>query len=71
MTTVQRDKRGRIVCHCGGYHFPHRRTGGTCEHSSRAHYYAATRAGLSLAERMEFLSAADLRRMFPLEIDPS
>ena len=35
-----------------------------------AHYYAATRAGLPEAECMEFLSAADLRRMFPLEIDP-
>jgi len=67
----QRDKRGRLVCHCGGYHFLHRKGGGACEHSSRAHYYAATRAGLPLAERMEFLSAADLRRMFPLEIDPS
>lgn len=52
------------------YWFPHRKGGGACEHSSRAHYYAATRAGLPEAECMEFLSAADMRRMFPLEIDP-
>ena len=66
----QRDKWGRLVCWCSMYWFPHRKGGGACEHSSRAHYYAATRAGLPEAECMEFLSAADLRRMFPMEIDP-
>lgn len=67
---ANRDKRGRLTCWCSGYHFIHRKGGGACEHSSRANYYAATRAGLPEAECMEFLSAADLRRMFPLEIDP-
>lgn len=63
------DKRDRLVCWCTAYWFPHRHGGGACEHSSRARYYAALRAGLP--EALEFLSAADLRRMFPLEIDPS
>ena len=63
--TPRRDKRGRLVCWCGGYHFPHRRTGGACVHGSRTDYYHALRAGLPMADRMALLSAADLRRMFP------
>lgn len=66
---MKSDKRGRLVCWCSGYWFPHRRTGGACVHSSRADYYAARRAGCSDAECMELLSAADLRRMFPIEGD--
>jgi hypothetical protein len=58
-----------MVCWCGSYHFPHRRTGGACVHSSRADYYAAMRAGAPLAECMQLLSAADLRRMFPIPGD--
>lgn len=66
---MRRDKRGRQVCDCGGYLFPHRRTGGACVHGSRTDYYHALRAGVPLAECMQLLSAADLRRMFPLEGD--
>ncbi len=64
-----RDKHGRLTCCCAAYWFPHRHGGGACVHSSRAHYYAATRAGMTTAERMEFLSAADMRRIFPIEGD--
>ncbi len=67
--TPRRDKRGRLVCWCSGYHFPHRKTSGACDHSSRADYYHAIRAGLSVAECMALLSAADLRRFFPFPGD--
>ena len=40
-----RDKRGRLVCDCGGYSFPHRKFGGACYHGPRADYYAAIRDG--------------------------
>lgn len=61
------DKRGRPVCDCGGYHFPHRRRSGACYSSPRADYYAALRA--DDPEALALLSAADLRRFFPLEND--
>lgn len=53
-------------CQCGGYHFPHRKGGGACVHSTRADYYAALRAGLPLDECMALLSAADLARLYPI-----
>lgn len=56
----------REKCQCGGYWFPHRKGGGACDHSSRADYYRALRAGLPLSECQQLLSAADLERMFPL-----
>lgn len=55
-----------LRCTCTGYHFPHRRGGGACEHSPRADYYRAKRAGLSESEARELLSAAQLESMFPL-----
>lgn len=61
------DKRGRLVCWCGGYWFPHRKKSGACEHGSRADYYAARRA--DEPEAMALLSVADLRRFFPIEGD--
>lgn len=65
----RKDKRGRMVCDCGGYHFPHRKTSGACVHSSRADYYHAMRAGLPEPECMALLSAADLRRFYPIPGD--
>lgn len=56
----------RLRCDCGGYHFPHRRTGGACIHGPRSDFYHALRAGLSLSEAMLELSVAQLERMFPL-----
>lgn len=53
-------------CGCGGYHFPHRKGSGACEHSPGADYYAAIRAGMTVAEAMLLLSADKLERMFPL-----
>lgn len=56
----------RLKCVCGGYWFPHRKGSGACDHSSRRDFYLAKRAGLSLKECQELLSAADLERMYPL-----
>lgn len=56
----------REKCQCGGYWFPHRKGGGACEHSRNRHYYEMLRAGMTQAEAMAELSAADLERMFPL-----
>lgn len=62
------DKRGKLVCGCGGYHFPHRKTGGACEFGppARVDFYWALRHGVDLAEAMALLSVADLRRIFPV-----
>lgn len=56
----------RFACRCTGYHFPHRRRGGACEHNSAADYWKALRCGISKTEAMQLLSVADLERMFPL-----
>jgi hypothetical protein len=56
----------RLACRCMGYHFPHRRRGGACEHNTAADYWHALRSGLPKDEAMQLLSAADLDRMFPL-----
>jgi hypothetical protein len=40
---IWRDKRGRRVCACGGYHFPHRRGGGACDHSKTCAIHRAKR----------------------------
>lgn len=60
------DKRGRLVCCCSGYHFPHRLNGGACWHGPRSDYYMALRQGLSEDEARALLSADQLERMFPL-----
>lgn len=57
------DKRGRLVCGCGGYLFPHRKHGGACEHSPRADYYQALRAGVPEDEALQLLWADKLERM--------
>lgn len=44
-------------CNCGGYHFPHRRTGGACHHGPRADYYLGLRSGLSKPEAEALLWA--------------
>lgn len=46
----RRDKRGRLVCDCGGYSFPHRKFSGACYLGPRADYYSALRAGVSEAD---------------------
>ena len=38
------DKRGRQVCACGGYHFPHRKGGGACDHSKTRDLHLARRS---------------------------
>ncbi len=40
----------RLRCDCGGYWFPHRRTGGACIHGPRSAYYLALRAGATRSE---------------------
>lgn len=40
---ARRDKRGRLVCECGGYWFPHRKGGGACDHSIRRDIHLAIR----------------------------
>lgn len=56
-------------CNCGGYHFPHRKGGGACNHSPRSDYYVARRQGLAEEEAQELLSAEQLDRLFPLKLD--
>lgn len=56
-------------CWCGGYWFPHRKGGGACHHGTRSDYYLALRAGVPESEAMQLLSAADLRRLYPLPND--
>lgn len=65
------DKRGQIVCGCGGYHFPHRKTGGACEYGppSRVDFYRAVRQDVPPSEAMALLSVGDLRRIFPFPGD--
>lgn len=41
----QLDKRGRLVCSCTGYWFPHRKGGGACEHSRTRDICMARRHG--------------------------
>jgi hypothetical protein len=35
----------RLKCICGGYHFPHRRAGGACDHSKTRDIHLAKRGG--------------------------
>jgi hypothetical protein len=35
----------RLKCECGGYHFPHRITGGACDHSPTQAIHLAKRGG--------------------------
>ncbi len=53
----------RLRCDCGGYHFPHRKTGGACIHGPRADYYNGLRSGLSKNEAMQLLWAHQLERL--------
>lgn len=53
-------------CLCSGYWFPHRKTGGACEHSTTASYHLARCAGLTHEEALETLSVAGLRKLLPL-----
>lgn len=41
----RRDKRGRLVCTCGGYWFPHRKGGGACDYSKTRDMHIALRYG--------------------------
>lgn len=59
----------REKCCCGGYHFPHRRGGGACDHSPRADYYRALRSGVDPEEAQLLLSVNDLRKLFPIRGD--
>lgn len=50
----------RLKCVCGGYWFPHRRTGGACHNGPRSEYYLALRQGLSKPEAEALLWADKL-----------
>lgn len=65
--TTARHRNTRLACRCMGYHFPHRRGGGACEHNSAADYWHALRSGVPQSDAMQLLSAADINRMFPLD----
>ena len=58
----------RLRCDCLGYHFPHRKSGGACEHSPRRSYYWALRNGATRQDAMLELSAAQIEVMFPLTL---
>ena len=62
----RRDKRGRAVCDCGAYHFPHRKGSGACESSLYRDQHLALRAGLTELEALAMLSAAALERKYPI-----
>lgn len=64
--SLSRWRNTRLRCDCMGYWFPHRKGGGACEHSRNRTYHEMLRAGMTQAEAMAELSAADLERMFPL-----
>lgn len=53
----------RLRCDCGGYHFPHRRTGGACIHGARSEYYHALRAGVPKNDAEALLWADKLEKM--------
>lgn len=59
-------KATRERCDCGGYWFPHRKGGGACEHSPYKDYHHALRAGATVAEAQQTLSAGALEKKFPL-----
>lgn len=58
----------RLRCDCGAYWFPHRKTGGGCEHASpgKRDYFRMLRQGVPAAVAMAELSEADLNRLHPL-----
>ena len=53
----------RERCDCGGYHWPHRKTGGACHHGPRCDYFLALRSGLPKNEAEQLLWADKLERM--------
>lgn len=55
-------------CLCGGYHFPHRRGGGRCEHSVTRDYHRAVLAGDKEQAQAEL--AALLQRGLGLHLIP-
>ena len=61
-----KDKRGRLACHCQGYHFPHRKEGGACWHGPRSDYYVALQKGVPENEALALLSANQLEKMRPI-----
>lgn len=42
---MAKDKRGRVMCSCTGYWFPHRKGGGACEFSPTRNIHLARRRG--------------------------
>lgn len=56
----------RLRCDCGGYWFPHRKTGGACDHGPRRDFFIAIRGGATISDAMQELSADQLNRMFPI-----
>ena len=53
----------RQVCRCGGYAFPHRRSGGACDHSPLRDYYLAVRQGVPKPEAETLLWADKLEKL--------
>lgn len=61
-----RHRNTRLRCDCGGYWFPHRKTGGACDHGPRRDFYIALRSGATIREAMQTLTGDQLNQMFPL-----
>lgn len=59
----RRQRNTRLRCDCSGYWFPHRRTGGACEHGPRSEFYLALRQGVSESEALALLWAIQIERL--------
>ena len=62
-----KDKHGRAVCGCGGYHFPHRKGGGACDYSLYADYHRALRAGVPAHLARELIPSNHLEYLHELQ----
>lgn len=45
MASLRWARNHRLKCLCLGYHFPHRRSGGACDHSRTRDFHLALRQG--------------------------
>ena len=58
----------RLRCDCGAYWFPHRKTGGACDHAApgKRDYFRMLRQSMPEAVAMAELSESGLNRLYPL-----
>ena len=59
----RRQRNTRLRCDCLGYWFPHRVTGGACEHGPRADYFHAIRQGATRSEAEALLWSHQLDKL--------